>query len=1372
MAMKKIYVTLFALLVNAAFFSTSLNAQTADAPSSGDGSSGSPYQIATLNNLYWIYADNSRWDKYYIQTADINASDTENWTGGWFPIGDRTTNFTGSYDGQGNDISGLYVSRSSSREIGLFGHLGSDGVIKNVNLNGFNLTGRRDVGGIVGTNEGSVTNCSVAGSTANATAEHRVGALVGYNDGGTISYCTSSGSVKGVDDFGIVGGMVGVNEGTITYCYSTGTVSFTSNYEEVYAGGFVGENAGTISNSYSLTGVSGSTDSYSIAGGFAGKNTSSLTNCYSKGLVTGFDKAGFVSSNNGTITHCFWDTQTSGISTGSYGTGKTTAQMKTKTTFTAASWNFLDVWAIQASENSGYPFLPSWVKWEGDDSSFPTFWTTAANWSTGSVPSSSDYISISDQTSDPVIFSNTTINYLVIGDGAQLTVASNTLTISDDGVLVVSPGGKLSSQGTVTNSEGVSGLLVESDSDGTGSVILGNSVLGTVQRYITPSSTSVLFHIVSTPVSGQTIANFISENSSVIAYSSSGSVYAMRTYKADGTGWDDYYDGTELSNVIPGTSYSVGIKTNATTLVFKGTLVSSNQAKSIIGTGTGFGWNSIGNPFASSLNVKADANGFLNKYSNQLDASYTALYLWDPATSQYTVINSTTGQTYIGPEQGFIVKGKSGGGSMTFETGMRAHQTPTFYKSANAEGDWSTLVLQVKNSSDKIVSNSIVFSSNMTNDLDVSYDAGLLTDNESYSLFTKMPDVASDLKLMVQALPDTWQEPLAIPVGFQNDAGGLVEFSATSTSIPSDVVVWLEDRVANAFTQITAESYSVTMPAETDSLGRFFLHVGKAITSNVISTPDKLVYCENEVVDVTFTASAEGTVYKWYKNGDLIPDATSKTYNASSAGSYTALVAVGGSEVESNAISIIVNPLPDALVSTDDALTYCDGENVEVELTASPAGGTYQWFKNGEPIANAAAVGYTAIDAGEYSVEVTVNGCSAESEIKEVVVNELPTLTIPEDFSVCTGETTTITATGNADSYVWDNDIVNGEEFTPGETQTYSVTATITETGCQATDELTVTVNPLPEVNVPDDFGVCLGEDVMLIATGNANTYTWDNGVVNAQEFTPTETLTYTVVAANTATGCEATENVTVTVNPLPTVTVPDDFAVCDGDKVTLNATGDADAYIWDNDVTNGEEFVPEETETYNLIATITATGCESVDEVTVTVHPRPQFTMLNDSMLLAVQDQYLFDAGEGYSSYLWFDESDEQTYLFVGTDWGVGVYDVWVEVGNEFACTTRDTTVVDVKETTNVDVENLWDMSVYPNPTSGELNLEISGLTSARVNVTVVSSLGQKVFQNDFYVYGGEIKEKINLHSNASGIYMIIVNDGENKLTQRIVIE
>jgi hypothetical protein len=102
--------------------------QTATAPSLGDGSSANPYQVATLNNLYWITASNvevpsptqvTRWSCNYIQTADINAAPTSAWfpdgSGGyygWLPIATVFPYFTGTYNGQGHTISSLYIKRS------------------------------------------------------------------------------------------------------------------------------------------------------------------------------------------------------------------------------------------------------------------------------------------------------------------------------------------------------------------------------------------------------------------------------------------------------------------------------------------------------------------------------------------------------------------------------------------------------------------------------------------------------------------------------------------------------------------------------------------------------------------------------------------------------------------------------------------------------------------------------------------------------------------------------------------------------------------------------------------------------------------------------------------------------------------------------------------------------------------------------------------------------------------------------------------------------------------------------------------------------------------------------------------------------------
>jgi len=348
----------------------------------------------------------------------------------------------------------------------------------------------------------------------------------------------------------------------------------------------------------------------------------------------------------------------------------------------------------------------------------------------------------------------------------------------------------------------------------------------------------------------------------------------MKPYKTDGTGWDLNYTGTETADVTPGTTYSIGIKKDATTLTFKGDLVNSNQTFNIIGTGTGFGWNGIGNPFAASLNAKADANSFLTKYGAQLDASYYGLYVWNPTTAQYEVVNGTPllDVNYLASTQGFIVKGKSGGGTVIFERGMRAIQSPTFYKAEGESTDWYSLVLQVKNASEKIITTSLAFNQDMTTGLDVGFDAGHLSESSDYKLYTRMPVEGSDLNLIIQALPNLWSNSLVIPVGLVYQSGGVVEFSAASISLPDDVIVRLEDRELNQFIDISSEVYSVELAAGTNTNERFYLHL---VSQPTVATNDVLSFCEGEEINVTITASPADASYRWFNGDQLIPDATS-----------------------------------------------------------------------------------------------------------------------------------------------------------------------------------------------------------------------------------------------------------------------------------------------------------------------------------------------------------------------------------------------------------------------------------------------------------------------------------------------------------------
>jgi len=312
--MKKITIALTAMI----FGTFLLSAQTATAPS-GSGTSSDPYQIGTLDNLYWLSQTSTAWSKYSIQTMNINASSTSLWNSasGFSPIGNNTSKFTGFYNGKGHTITGLYINRSATSYVGLFGYtLGA--YIDSLGLVGITISGNEYVGGIVGYNYSStVSNCYSTGSITGLDSE--VGGLVGYNYfSSTVKNCYSTGNVSGIHE---VGGVVGYNysNSTVTNCYSSNNVLGGAGY----IGGVVGYNySSTITNCYSIGSVSSSALANACVGGVIGVNSysSTVTNCYSTGSVSGTGYIGGVlgwnSTSSSTITHCYWDTQASGTTIG------------------------------------------------------------------------------------------------------------------------------------------------------------------------------------------------------------------------------------------------------------------------------------------------------------------------------------------------------------------------------------------------------------------------------------------------------------------------------------------------------------------------------------------------------------------------------------------------------------------------------------------------------------------------------------------------------------------------------------------------------------------------------------------------------------------------------------------------------------------------------------------------------------------------------------------------------------------------------------------------------------------------------------------------------------------------------------------------
>ena len=170
------------------------------------------------------------------------ASSTINmdWTtvSGWEPIGDSGSKFRATFEGNGHTISNLFINRSSS-DVGLFGYSGSTAELLSLGMVNVEVTGGSNVGGLVGSNEGTVSNSYAIGSVTGTG--NQVGGLIGSNQD-EVSNSYAMGSVTGSQS---VGGLVGLGEGAISNSYATGAVTGTQ-----YIGGLVGFNFGSIVSSY------------------------------------------------------------------------------------------------------------------------------------------------------------------------------------------------------------------------------------------------------------------------------------------------------------------------------------------------------------------------------------------------------------------------------------------------------------------------------------------------------------------------------------------------------------------------------------------------------------------------------------------------------------------------------------------------------------------------------------------------------------------------------------------------------------------------------------------------------------------------------------------------------------------------------------------------------------------------------------------------------------------------------------------------------------------------------------------------------------------------------------------------------------------
>ncbi len=492
-----------------------------------------------------------------------------------------------------------------------------------------------------------------------------------------------------------------------------------------------------------------------------------------------------------------------------------------------------------------------------------------------------------------------------------------------------------------------------------------------------------------------------------------------------------------------------------------------------------------------------------------------------------------------------------------------------------------------------------------------------------------------------------------------------------------------------------------------------------------------------------------------------------------------------------------------AVISSADN-TICPGQNTSLTIPGSVSS-SYQWYKDNQVIPSATTTSITVNTPGTYKVAVTNSnlGCTDESVNFTVTLNPVPNVNAGNDQIVCAGTQVTLTANG-ANTYTWNNGVNNSSltvaTVNSSYSNVYTVTGTDATTGCSASDQVTVTVNALPNVNAGNDVTTCENSTITLTANGAA-TYNWTNGVTNGVAFNLTPgTYVYTTTGTDNN-GCVNSDNVNVTVNSAPTVNAGTDISICSSElPQVFNASSNQQLtqFMW-NGSQSGVQFSASSQGTYIVVGT-NEYGCSNSDSVGLTVFTNVSVDAGGQVEVCSneLPAELTATTSAQVNTYIWSNGATASSILVNQS----GAYEVSVTDSN--GCVSTDEVQLTVLTSPSVNAgadqvvcENEFPVTLNATGSGGSVlwntgsqspftSVSSPGIYSVSVtssNGCIVSDTVEVVLESCAAIE--ELWESISLYPNPSfndvnvlslspmnGYYKVLTNDGKLKLNGDLISE